>query len=188
MPGYAWSIPAQECITGSKLAQIEGTPCSLCYAKKGRYRFRNVEDAQYIRLWAWKLQPKWVEWMSARLLWLAPKHPYFRWFDAGDIQSVKMLKDIIMVCQNTQGYVQHWLPTQERTFVKVMQDQIPDNLNIRISSTKINEVQHSTLMNVTNSAVSNYEWNCPSHLQNNMCLDCRKCWDKEEKHVIYRLH
>ena len=37
MPGLSYSLPAWECKTGWKLAQIEGTPCFFCYAKKGNY-------------------------------------------------------------------------------------------------------------------------------------------------------
>ena len=53
MPWWSWSISATECITGSKLAEVEGTVCSGCYALKGNYRFANVVlavrivDAEY---------------------------------------------------------------------------------------------------------------------------------------------
>ena len=30
MPGLSYSLPAWECKTGWKLAQIEGTPCFFC--------------------------------------------------------------------------------------------------------------------------------------------------------------
>lgn len=49
MPGFAWSIPAKECKTGSKLRQVKGSTCSKCYALSGRYVFPNVQDAQYKR-------------------------------------------------------------------------------------------------------------------------------------------
>ena len=42
MPGQGYSTPAKDCITGSKLAKIVNSICSLCYAKKGRYVFTNV--------------------------------------------------------------------------------------------------------------------------------------------------
>ena len=33
MPAYAWGISAKKCITGSLLAEQEGTICNKCYAE-----------------------------------------------------------------------------------------------------------------------------------------------------------
>ena len=35
MPGPAYNLPAQACITGAKLVQIPGSVCEGCYALKG---------------------------------------------------------------------------------------------------------------------------------------------------------
>ena len=188
MPGYSWSIPAKYCVTGSKLAVIEGTPCSKCYALRGRYRFPSVENAQEQRLHYWATAHDWVQWMSARLLQLSYKHEFFRWFDSGDLQNVSMLQDIIKVCGHTQDFVKHWLPTQERGIVRQCADDIPDNLCIRVSSTKLNEVQHSTIVGVPTSSISNEQWTCPSSQQGDRCGDCRDCWNKSQRHITYRIH
>jgi hypothetical protein len=50
MPGWAYGIPAKECKTGKKLQNIEGSTCYGCYALKGCYVFKVVQDAQYRRL------------------------------------------------------------------------------------------------------------------------------------------
>ena len=42
MPGYGYSLPAHACLTGSKLAQIPGTPCHKCYAMRGNYLYTRV--------------------------------------------------------------------------------------------------------------------------------------------------
>ena len=34
MPAYSWGISAKRCITGTKLAEQDGTVCSKCYANK----------------------------------------------------------------------------------------------------------------------------------------------------------
>ena len=34
MPSFAWGIPIEYCVTGSKLAKILGTICNKCYAGK----------------------------------------------------------------------------------------------------------------------------------------------------------
>ena len=50
MPGFAIGIPAKECKTGSKLVNVSGSTCEGCYALKGCYVFKVVQDAQYRRL------------------------------------------------------------------------------------------------------------------------------------------
>jgi hypothetical protein len=54
MPGWAYGIPAKECKTGSKLRQVKGSTCEKCYALKGCYVFKVVQEAQYKRLAAIK--------------------------------------------------------------------------------------------------------------------------------------
>ena len=63
MPGLSYSLPAWECKTGSKLRKIEGSTCYDCYALKGCYVFKVVQDAQYRRLGAIK-SPLWVQAMA----------------------------------------------------------------------------------------------------------------------------
>ena len=50
MPGWAYGLPAKECKTGSKLVKVPGSVCHGCYALKGCYVFKVVQDAQYRRL------------------------------------------------------------------------------------------------------------------------------------------
>jgi hypothetical protein len=50
MPGWAYGIPAKECKTGKKLQNVEGSTCYGCYALKGCYVFKVVQEAQYRRL------------------------------------------------------------------------------------------------------------------------------------------
>ena len=47
MPGYSFSLPAiVTCPIGAKLALVDGTPCSGCYALKGAYAWKPVREAQ----------------------------------------------------------------------------------------------------------------------------------------------
>ena len=85
MPGFAYSTPAHECKTGTKLRAVAGSVCANCYAyKRGRYRFQNVIDAQYKRFRS-LTHPKWVEAMAAQIN--SKKVKYFRWHDSGDVQT-----------------------------------------------------------------------------------------------------
>ena len=96
MPGYAYSIPAHECKTGTKLRGVPGSVCFKCYAyERGRYRFQNVKDAQYKRLTALK-HPQWARAMAVQIN--SKKVKYFRWHDSGDVQNPEHLQKIFEVC------------------------------------------------------------------------------------------
>ena len=44
MPGHAYGLPAKECKTGGKLQNVKGSTCYGCYALKGCYVFKVVQD------------------------------------------------------------------------------------------------------------------------------------------------
>ena len=127
MPGPAYNLPAVACITGAKLVKVPGSVCAGCYALKGRYRFNNVQRALERRLQALK-HPLWVDAMVT----LIRDHKWFRWHDSGDIQSPEHLKNIFEVCKRTPE-TQHWMPTREAKFLRLMDpDIVPPNLIIRM--------------------------------------------------------
>ena len=63
MPGWAYGLPAKECKTGSKLRLVKDSVCYNCYALKGCYVFKVVQEAQYKRLKAIR-HPDWVQAMA----------------------------------------------------------------------------------------------------------------------------
>jgi len=188
MPGHSWSIPAKYCHVGSKLHNVEGTTCSLCYARRGRYAFPKVQRAMEKRLQSWREDPDWVQLMAIRLLWL--KEDYFRWFDSGDLQSSGMLKDINHVALLTPQ-IKHWLPTQERAVVYSVGD-LATNLNVRFSGTLIDREPSRGKLTADYSSSSvtrdRDKATCPSINTNGRCEDCRSCWDKSIKHITYLVH
>ena len=95
MPGWAIGIPAAECNTGSKLRLIPDSVCSTCYALKGCYVFKVVQDAQYRRLKALK-NKLWVYAMVTLIN--SKKSDVFRWHDSGDVQNLEPLQKIFEVC------------------------------------------------------------------------------------------
>ena len=98
MPCYSINLPATECKTGAKLAQVPGTTCHGCYALKGRYRFKTTKRAMARRLRALS-HGSWTAAMTA----LITGHKYFRWHDSGDLQGVQHLKNIFEVCKTYAG-------------------------------------------------------------------------------------
>jgi hypothetical protein len=82
MPGWSYGLPAKECKTGGKLQNVKGSTCYDCYALKGCYVFKVVQNAQYYRLKAIKNR-KWVQAMAMQIN--NKKSKEFRWHDSGDV-------------------------------------------------------------------------------------------------------
>jgi len=182
MPCAGISLPASACITGSKLAKIPGTTCHGCYARKGMYRFPDVQAALKRRLKA-LTDHRWVRAMVV----LNKDKKFFRWHDSGDIQSAWHLKRILEVCKQTPG-CEHWLPTREAGLLKFLDPEvIPKNLIIRLSATKIDGAP-SQAWPWTSTVVRDGSHTCHANLKGGKCLDCRQCWDRSIKNVSYPKH
>jgi hypothetical protein len=195
MPGFSFSIPAQKCITGSKLRNKKNSTCSSCYALKGRYVFPNVKDALFNRLDKMNSLgfPQWTELMT-ELISRKEKKGFFRWHDSGDLQSIEHLKAIVQIARNLPR-IKFWLPSREVKIIKDYLNQgetIPENLNIRISAFFIGSAlnpKELKRLGCTGSSVGfKGSFNCPSSKQGNQCKECRACWDKKINNVNYHLH
>jgi len=181
MPGPAYNLPAWACKTGAKLRKVPGSPCYGCYAFKGRYNFSNVQLALKRRLEALE-SPLWVEAMVT----LIKGQEFFRWHDSGDIQSEQHLKNIFEVCKLTPE-TKHWLPTQEREYLKDP-EAVPANLIIRLSGSKIDGPSPKAWPWTSSVVTSSEARTCPAPEQGNECGSCRACWDKSTPNVAYGKH
>ena len=181
MPGWAYGLPAKECKTGAKLAKVPGSVCFDCYAMKGCYVFKVVQDAQYFRLKAIR-HPLWTGAMAKIIN--SKKSKFFRWHDSGDVQDEDHLIKIFAVCRLTPT-VKHWMPTRE-AWVKAFLSLKPDNLVIRFSAPMVNQPAPSSWP--TTSTVVTTGSTCPAPKQGNECRDCRSCWDPDVKNIAYGQH
>ena len=189
MPGPAYNLPAVACITGAKLVKIPGSVCAGCYALKGRYRFRNVQDALQRRLQA-ITGPRWVEAMVT----LIKPHKFFRWHDSGDLQSLEHLQNIFRICRATPE-TQHWMPTREAQILKhVSPADVPTNLIIRMSSHMINQGPVKSWPWASTVIDRDQPWfgatskMCPAPTQGNECGSCRQCWNRDISNISYWKH
>ena len=181
MPGWAYGLPAKECKTGSKLVKVEGSTCHSCYALKGCYVFKVVQEAQYRRLASVKHEL----WTAAMALLInSKKSKYFRWHDSGDVQDEDHLLKIFAVCKLTPS-VKHWMPTRE-AWVKRFLPLKPHNLIVRFSAPMVDQEAPSSWPHTSTVVTSGRT--CPAPTQDNECKDCRACWDPSVKNVAYGQH
>ena len=183
MPGPSYNTPASRCITGAKLRNVKNSVCSSCYALKGNYkRFPKVEEALERRFQSLG-HGSWLEAMTT----LIKKHKFFRWHDAGDIQSMAHLENIFEVCKLTPD-TQHWMPTREARFLNLMDpDIVPKNLIIRMSSHMIDQAPVK-FWPWTSTVTSGHDASCPAPKQGNKCGSCRACWNRSVSSVSYGKH
>ena len=193
MPAYAWGISASKCITGTKLAKVEGTICNKCYANKNCYVFQVVKNAHKFRIKAIP-RPEWVDYMSELITQkykrLDKSRLFHRWFDSGDLQSFDHLMKIFEVCKLTP-HIKHWLATREVQFInQIKEKDVPKNLCLRVSATKVDSPpskfwKWTSGVHKDKPAIGR---ECPAYKQEGECKDCRACWSREVKQVSYKEH
>jgi protein gp88 len=186
MPGYAYSLPAQQCRLGGLLRHIPRAVCAHCYALRGRYLFPVVRGAMERRLESIS-DPRWVEAISSLIRRSGETH--FRWHDSGDIQSLEHLSKIVAVCKILPG-VKFWLPTREYQMVEAyrrMGGQIPPNLCIRYSTHLVDgrpPLRYEMPISTVSSSLDKVPvgaHRCPAAKHGNVCGRCRACWDRQVK-------
>jgi hypothetical protein len=197
MPGWSFGIPAKHCKTGARLSKIEGSVCAGCYAKNANYLYDNVMKSHEKRFQHLD-SPQWVDAM-VRLInhYAIGDKAFFRWHDAGDIQSASHLLKIIGVARRCPT-VKFWLPTKEPGFVlKAVRmvggwSNMPTNLVIRVSVFMRGDAPPQAWVDRFKTT-STVDWQdgahqCPAPSQDGYCGDCRACWDSNVANVNYKWH
>lgn len=193
MPCHSYSIPASECKTGKKLAEVKGSTCYNCYALKGNYNFSNVQNAMYTR-YSTIQSYMWVEAMVLTIA-IFEKSGYFRWHDSGDLQDVDHLFKICKVAEYLPE-IKFWLPTREYKIVSDYYGIVPMNLTIRFSAHMNNsykEIANKEFSSVVISEEINAMQGtaiCQATRKESThkCEECRACWDKNVETIAYLLH
>ena len=193
MPCHCYSLPAAECITGTKLRANAASTCAKCYAMRGNYARPNVRDAMQRRLDA--VRGDLDQWAAAMIeqIRAAERSEFFRWHDSGDIQSAAHLLAIFDVCDATP-HLMHWLPTRELSFVReaLAERERPINLIIRLSAFMRGAPPSAALaerLGVHTSTVDHATGaTCEAGKRGGVCGECRACWQPAVANVNYPLH
>lgn len=189
MPGLSYGISAKRCIVGAQLATIEGSVCHGCYALKANYSYPSVMKAHETRYESLD-HPQWAEAMTLQID--KSKTQWFRWHDAGDLQSFQHLLNIVKIAE-ALPLVKFWIPTREKKIVHQYTDtfgEFPANLNVRVSAAMVDGAIPAGFANTStvHEASEAKGTTCEAYKNKNKCGDCRKCWDKEVANVSYKKH
>lgn len=190
MPCPSWSLEAVTHCPGSRGSDGELVPaCRGCYATDGFYRMPAAINKRAFNAADWK-RKEWVRDMVAAI----GSAPYFRWFDSGDMYTVRLARKIEQVIARTPDTL-HWLPTRMHKFAKfgmVLADieSLP-NATVRYSSDSVRGETiagecTSTIVPDAESATS--ATICRAYERGGKCGDCRACWDRSVPVVAYVAH
>ena len=204
MPCRSWSLEALTTCPASKKSNGELVDaCKGCYATTGNYRFPNVKAPRLENQQDWK-RSEWVADMVDQL----DNDRYFRWFDSGDMYSLRLAVKIYEVMKLTP-WVKHWIPTRMHKFAKfktiIEHMKALPNVSVRLSSDSVMgeyEANHgSTIIPTIYGPVRSSraelvgQWSesnnvsiCNAIDNAGKCGTCRKCWDKSIPVIGYIAH
>jgi len=204
MPGSSFATDPFACRAGSKLADVAGSTCSRCYARRLAKMRPSVAQGYATNETALQsaavgdIREDFVAGMAHQIQAAAIKtrQPFHRWFDAGDLASLAVLELIADIARATPS-VRHWLPTREisivRAFVRKhgpLEDSLPANLVLRVSSTMVDDAPRRAFpwTSTVYKQASAHGRACPAQSQGNQCRECRACWSRDVSNVSYHAH
>lgn len=200
MPGSTFAVTVDQCKVGRKLAEIKGSTCHSCYAarlEKLRPSVHQGWTSNYLKATRMIAERPdlWAKAMAFQIEKAAEKsgEAFHRWFDGGDLDSLEMLRAIVLTCELTPT-IAHWLPTREAAVVKAYHKAygaFPANLIVRVSSTMVGDAPIAGHVNTStvHRKDAAYEGHaCPARHQGNQCGSCRACWTRDVQNVSYPLH
>lgn len=190
MPCRSWSLEALTTCPASKKSNGELVDaCKGCYATTGNYRFPNVKAPRLENQKDWK-RPEWVADMVQQL----DNDRYFRWFDSGDMYSLRLAVKIYEVMKLTP-WVKHWIPTRMHKFAKfktiIEHMKALPNVSVRLSSDSVTgefEAHHGSTIIPEGNTIPDGVSACHAYENHGKCGTCRKCWDKSIPVIGYIAH
>jgi hypothetical protein len=121
--------------------------------------------------------------------------PFFRWFDSGDMYTIKLAKKILQIMALTPNTA-HWLPTRMYKVDKFTSTldamRALPNVSVRYSSDSILGVYvqnyHGSVIVPTLEDIPGDVSPCLAYENEGKCSGCRNCWDKDIPVIGYIAH
>jgi hypothetical protein len=204
--GSTFSTDPYRCKVGSKLVNVEGSTCSNCYALKlakvypsaakswsdNLDLFRGAVYTGELLEWCEAIAHQ-IKMISNLKVKKGDKGAMFhRWFTAGDLDSMDMLRAFVKVAQLLPE-IEFWLPTREKALVSQYKNGlgvVPSNMVIRLSSAIIDArpILAANTSTTHNKGAKSYGFKCPAQKTSGNCNDCTTCWNSDIKNISYEIH
>ena len=148
-----------------------------------------------------KIDWKRENWVTDMVKLLA-RQKHFRFFDSGDMYSVKLAKKIYQVVA-LSPHCKFWIPTKMHKFAKfariIAKLEKLENCVVRKSSDSINgeKIAGKNSSTIITSDLQTAAWHkrthiCPATMPGNKANckanKCTACWDKNTKVIAYHFH
>jgi hypothetical protein len=190
----SWSLQAVETCPGAVAADgglVEA--CRGCYATMGNYHYPTVKALRIANREDWK-RAEWVAEMVAALT----NERFFRWFDSGDVYSVRLAEKMLDVVRLTP-WVSHWISTRMHKFAKfadvlqalnnepncVVRGSLDDVFIDRFEAAGYPGYLSGI---IAHADVATDATVCRAYQNEGKCGTCRACWSKAEKAIAYPAH
>ena len=199
----AFPIPVRDNTCLGRLDQKTGElleKCLGCYAdNRGFYAMPDTKQVREDNLSLFNEKPEeFVFWMIGKLNRMRNKE--FRWFDSGDIFSIKFLKAVIEICEKTPDTT-HWIPTTtwnypNQEFLDQLQVlQALPNVRLRASnpgsiptlSKGLYPLQSVVVQEIKPKSTKELFY-CPASNQAGKCGPCKACYSSKIQTVAYLEH
>ncbi len=204
--GSTFSTDPRRCHVGQRMVKIPGSTCSNCYALKLAKVYPSAQKSWSNNLDLFReavssdTVPDWCEAIAHQIGAIsklkqknnklgAMQH---RWFTAGDLDSVDMLRAFVRVAE-LLPQISFWLPTREKGIVsryRAALGQVPSNMVIRLSSAMVDASPLNNMGNTstTHKNIKPIGYACPAQFQQGNCGQCSACWDSSVLNISYAMH
>ena len=178
-----WMIPAGPQVCAAFGSEV----CTHCYAAQGRFTMPSVKAVIAERL-------KW--WRRANLRQLDEafrkaigRAKYVRVFTSGDFSSVADVRKWTWICERNPQ-TRFWISTRSATRWGDAADVLAKlpNVCLRVSFGRIDDPMTSPWARLWQFSKTVTTPVTCRKCNEGSCGDCRRCWDKNEEVVEYKLH
>ena len=171
--------------------------CASCYATKGFYHMPTVKAPRAENKIDWQ-RDNWVPDMVK----LLARQEHFRFFDSGDMYSVKLAEKIYQIV-DLSPHCKFWIPTKMHKFEKfapiIAKLEKLENCVVRKSSDSITgkKIAGKNSSTIISTDLQTAAWHKKTHIcpatvpankANCKANKCTACWDKDTKVIAYHFH
>jgi hypothetical protein len=166
--------------------------CSICYARNCRYLYPSVQYGQIRRMYAFFLDKNRFINSCIRQINYS-RHNYVRLHDSGDFFSIEYIEAWQQIVKKCRGK-KFFSPTRRYLDKQILKQLIKlnaiPNVVIRPSALFIDQEAPIITGLSFGTAVNSKFGTCKATVNHSSCIEenCRKCWNRQCKNIVFKQH